>query len=154
MISARPSTGRASAARGSSTTSESVSKRMVGLRLRSYSANRDRPGGEGNPGGVHRVGERLWRVWSQKRLGSEAERVEDEGDLQRMARAEASAELRRAPGEFVHVGGAGRSSRGRRPGEWRGCASTSRSGLPRAGRRRWRPDAPRGRRSSPRPDSP
>jgi FAD dependent oxidoreductase len=50
-------------------------------------------------------GERLRRVWAKKRLRSEAERVENEGDLYRMGRAEASPELRRAPGEFVHVRG-------------------------------------------------
>src|SRR6266498_112670 len=53
-------------------------------------------GGEADPGGVHGVGELLWRIGSQKRLGPGAERVEDEGNLKRMAGAEKSVVLRRA----------------------------------------------------------
>ena|SRR6185503_10902972 len=51
-------------------------------------------GGKGYPCRVHSVGELLRRVGSQKRLSPVAEHVEDEGDLERMACAEESIELR------------------------------------------------------------
>ena len=51
-------------------------------------------GGKGHPGGVHGVSELLWRVGSKKRLSPVAERVEHEGNLKRVARAEESVELR------------------------------------------------------------
>lgn len=54
---------------------------------------------------MHGVGELLRRVGSRKRLGLVAERVQDEGDLEPVARAEVPVELRGAPGKLVHVGG-------------------------------------------------
>src|SRR6266508_2994015 len=47
-------------------------------------------GGKGHPGGVHGVGERSRRVGTQKRISPVGKRVEDEGDLEPMARTEAS----------------------------------------------------------------
>src|SRR6266496_3249016 len=58
------------------------------------SANRVSTGGKGHPGGVHGVSELLRRVGSPERLSPVAQRVEDEGNLKRMARTEASVELR------------------------------------------------------------
>ena len=112
-----PSHSARSTERGSSTTSDVVSKRMVALRCRSYC----RPTGvsigrEGHPGGVHGVGELLRRVRSQQRLSPVAERVEDEGEspahgtrrgVHRTAVSARQTRTYRWPGC---------SSRGRRPG--------------------------------------
>jgi len=68
-------------------------------------------GRKGNPSPMHRCRERLWWMWAKKRLSSEPERVKYERDLYRMGGTEASAELRRAPSEFVHVGGGTGGSR-------------------------------------------
>ena len=59
-------------------------------------------GGKGNPGTMDRCRERLWRIWTKDRLSSKPERIKHERYLQRMRGTQASAELRRAPGEFVH----------------------------------------------------
>ena len=62
-------------------------------------------GGEGDPGGVHGVGDLLWRVGSRNRLKPVfVEIVKDEGDLKRMAGTELAIELRGTPGKFVHIG--------------------------------------------------
>ena len=133
--------------RGSSTTSDATSKRMVARRRRSY---RGQPGSplvaNATQARVHGVRELLRRSGSPECLGPAAERVEHERDLEGMACSEAPGELRGAPGELVHVGGRRRSSHARRPGAWRGCANTSRSGWPRADRRARPRDVPRDRR--------
>src|SRR5262249_22306253 len=43
-------------------------------------------GGKRNPGRMHGISELLWRVSSKQRFSPIAERVEDEGNLKRMAR--------------------------------------------------------------------
>ena len=68
---------------------------MVARRRRSYRGQPQSPlVANAHPGGVHGISELLRRVGSQKRLSPAAERVEDEGNLEPMAGAEESVELR------------------------------------------------------------
>ena len=62
-------------------------------------------GGEGYPGRVHRVCHRLRSPRASERLMLILlEVIKDKGQLQRMARAQPPGELRRPPGELVHIG--------------------------------------------------
>ena len=62
-------------------------------------------GGERDPGAVHCIGQRLWRVVAgQGHRAFPPEIVEDESDLQGMDRSEPTVEERRAPGELIEVG--------------------------------------------------
>src|SRR5690242_15433931 len=64
-------------------------------------------GGEGNPGGVHGVGEWLRRFGAELRGERRiVESVEDERDLDGVPGAEAAVEGGRLPGEFVEIAGA------------------------------------------------
>ena len=70
----RPRHSSRSHERGSSTTSDVVSNRMVARRPRSYAGPARVTGaGEGDPGGVHRVGQGLRRVVAEQ--GAEQRRV-------------------------------------------------------------------------------
>src|SRR5450432_628177 len=61
--------------------------------------------GKVHPGGMHRVCRLLWRGISQEYLHAfDRERVEDEWDLQGMARAKPSIKCGRTPGKLVHIG--------------------------------------------------
>src|SRR5947209_6798920 len=61
-----------------------------------------------DPGSMHRVGKLLWGIGSQHSfIALFVEGVKHEGYLERVAGTEAFVELRRAPGELVHVGDSG-----------------------------------------------
>ena len=84
------------AARGSATSSEVVSKCMVGLRLGSYFGQPQSPlvANDIQPACII-IGKRLRRIRAKKRFCSEAEVVKDKRNLYRMGCAEPPAKLRR-----------------------------------------------------------
>ena len=111
--------------RGSSTTCETMSKRIVARRSRSYL------GQPGSPVVANATQARCMvsasacggSLAEQRALhlgGAEVQGVEDEGDLEGVAGTERATEGRRAPGELVHVGGRRARRRGHRPGGWPG----------------------------------
>ncbi len=102
---ARPSKGASVRASGSSTSSDVVSERIVGLPTGSNLANRNRLGWRKQPRLCASRWRTIGRVLPEKRLRSDAQRIEDESDLYSMRHAEPAAEPWRAPGEFVHVDG-------------------------------------------------
>ena len=90
----KPSHSARSADRGSSTTSEVVSKRMVALRLSSYFGQPESPlVAKATQAACMVSASCCGGLVPRARLSPVAERVEDEGNLQRMARAKESVEL-------------------------------------------------------------
>ena len=67
--------------------------------------------GEGDPGRVHHIGERLRWVSPEERLCSKTQRMEHERYLDALRRVEAALHLWRAPNELVHIRGSARGLR-------------------------------------------